>query len=141
VKEQMGDLWAYPAEYRVVPTNGTLDARGRLVMGAGVAREARRRFPGLPEVLGAWVARYGNRPFRLLNEGLLTFPTKFDWRDKASLELVRASAVLLAEMVDKWGIKSVAMPRVGCGLGGLSWGSVSPILSPVLADRFVVLNG
>lgn len=49
-----GDMWtAYePADLFLITTNSTIRPDGALVMGRGIARQARDRFPGLAEVLG-----------------------------------------------------------------------------------------
>jgi len=44
MKEDKGDLWGYPADYRCVTTNGVVKPNGKLVMGAGVALDAKRLF-------------------------------------------------------------------------------------------------
>lgn len=140
MKEDIGNLWEYPAEYRCITTNGVLNSRSELIMGAGVALEAKRRFPGLPAKLGKYVYVFGNRPFICPTERIITFPTKQDWRNKSSLVLISLSAQHLLRIADKWNIRSIAIPRPGCGNGGLSWDDVKPILSPLLDDRFVVVS-
>lgn len=135
-----GNLWTFPAQYRCIPTNGSLDREGRLVMGAGLALDAKRRFPHLPDKLGPWIERYGNRPFLLKAEGLITFPTKQDWRDMSNLALIRESAQKVVAMADKHGIESVVLPQVGCGCGLLDWPLVELWIADVLDDRFVVVS-
>jgi hypothetical protein len=140
VREDVGDLWTYPAEFRLVPVNGTLDSRGHLVMGAGVALRAKERYPKLPALLGRFVSKYGNRPFYCGLESIISFPTKRHWKDPSDPALIEASCTLSARIADKWRIKSIAMPRVGCGLGGLDWALVRNLLKPLLDDRFIVLS-
>lgn len=141
MREDIGDLWTYPAQYRVVTTNGIVSERtGCLIMGAGVALEAKKRFPGLPEKLGAWVVEYGNRAFICKPEGLLTFPTKHHWHDPSDVKLIRLSALQSLAIADKYDLRSIAMTRPGCGNGGLTWDFVKPYVEDVLDDRFVVLT-
>jgi O-acetyl-ADP-ribose deacetylase (regulator of RNase III) len=40
----------------------------------------------------------------------------------------------LAEAIMTRGFRSVAMPPLGCGLGGLSWSEVEPLISAKLGD-------
>lgn len=134
-----GDLWKFPVQYRCIPTNGCLDRAGNLVMGAGLALDAKRRYPLLPTKLGEWVKRYGNRPFLCREEGIITFPTKHDWKDVANLPLIRTSAEQVVAMVNKHGIESVALPQVGCGCGLLSWPLVEQWIADVLDERFTVI--
>lgn len=145
-REAAGDLWSHPADYRVITTNGVYACewgtrRPRLVMGAGVARQAAERFPDLPYTLGAHVLRYGNRAFVLHAERLITCPTKDDWKKPAIPELVDQSLAQVVAIADKYALRSVAMPRPGCGLGGLDWETkVKPLCRKHLDDRFTVLT-
>lgn len=127
MKEATADLWGFPAQYLVVTTNGILNSKNELVMGAGVAMEAKCRFPGLPKKLGRYVQKYGSRVFVCKEEGIITFPTKVHWKD-------------LVKLVDKFDIRSVAMPRPGCSNGGLTWDFVKPYIDDILDDRFTVVH-
>lgn len=52
---------------------------------------------------------------------IINFPTKRQWRSKSNLEDIKAGLQALVNDVRRLGIKSVAVPPLGCGLGGLSW--------------------
>ncbi len=141
--EAVGDLWVYQCDALCVPTNGVLDAYGRLVMGAGVALEAARRRPNLPTFWGGCVRASGNVPavYRTPSgPALVSFPTKGHWRRPADLAMIHRSAVAMVAVADREGWKAVALPRVGCGLGGLRWDDVLPAITSVLDDRFVALS-
>lgn len=138
--EAIGDLWTHPAEFRCITTNGVVTSQGYLVMGAGVALQAKKRFPNLPKKLGSWVKQYGNRAFLCRDEGLLTFPTKNDWRHESTLSLISQSASQVLAIVNKYGLKSIVMTRPGCGNGRLEWEEVKPTLQ-FLDDRFTVISG
>ncbi len=58
----------------------------------------------------------------------LLFPTKTDWRKKANLNGIEEGLKWLVNNYKKEGIKSLAIPALGCGLGWLPWGIVGPIL-------------
>ena len=64
----------------------------------------------------------------------LLFATKTDWRKPSRLEYIEDGLAWLAENARKRGIKSLAMPALGCGLGGLSWGEVGPVMCRCLRD-------
>lgn len=140
MREEKGDLWTFPADYRCVLTNGVLDSKGLLVMGAGVALQAKKLFPHLPMKIGKWIEKYGNRPFLCREEGLITFPTKHDWRQPSNILLIRKSAEQVVAIADKFNIRRIALPRPGCGCGGLTWDFVRPHIEDVLDDRFTVVN-
>lgn len=139
MKETTGDLWTFPAEYRVVTTNGVV-SHGKLIMGAGVAKQAADRFPGLREKLAEFVDLYGSRTFLCKDEGIIALPTKTDWRLPSSMTLIHTSLWQMVKIVDKFQVKSVVMTRPGCGNGGLSWSEVKPLCVRLLDDRFTVVT-
>jgi len=63
---EIGDMWgAYAtADLFLITTNATITARGTLVMGRGIARQAQDRFPGLAEALGQHILNICLRPRR-----------------------------------------------------------------------------
>jgi O-acetyl-ADP-ribose deacetylase (regulator of RNase III) len=60
---------------------------------------------------------------------IINFPTKRHWRGDSKIEDIEAGLVALIKEVQKLGIKSIAVPPLGCGLGGLSWSVVGPKIS------------
>lgn len=140
MKEASGDLWTFDAEFRCVTTNGVVTKYG-LVMGAGVALQAKQRYPHLPEQLGRMVGEIGNFPFLFEQERIITIPTKWHWREKSSLNLIVCSIHKLVELVNDFEINSVVMTRPGCGNGQLSWEVVKAEIEKLLDDRFTVLTG
>jgi len=59
---------------------------------------------------------------------VINFPTKRHWRGKAKIDDIRAGLSALIEDVRRLGIESVAVPPLGCGLGGLAWSEVRPMI-------------
>jgi len=59
---------------------------------------------------------------------IINFPTKRHWRGKSQLEDIEAGLQALIKEVKKLGITSLAIPPLGCGLGGLDWGMVRPMI-------------
>ena len=55
---------------------------------------------------------------------IINFPTKKHWRHRSRLEWIRAGLADLAAALHERGIKSVALPPLGCGSGGLNWADV-----------------
>ena len=64
---------------------------------------------------------------------IINFPTKRHWRNKSRIEDVESGLQALAEDLISWGIRSVAVPPLGCGLGGLEWSEVRPRIESYLA--------
>ena len=59
---------------------------------------------------------------------IVNFPTKRHWRDSSRLEDIRAGLLDLRDQVARHAIGSIAMPALGCGLGGLDWNDVRPMI-------------
>lgn len=135
--EKIGDLWEHTGTIGVT-TNGVVRENNELVMGKGIALQAKQRFPTLPFELGCYVLKYGNRVFYLKQHNLLSFPTKKDWRSISDIKLIVQSAQQAMQVADKFGLSSVGLPPPGCGNGGLTWDFVQPYVADILDDRFVV---
>ena len=147
--EVKGDIWTFHewGQPIVVPTNGSVNARGECVMGRGVALQAARKFPSLPRDLGARIQLTDDlRVLRFIQLNLFAFPVKFNWREAADLKLIERSACQLAMILDDLAEnranapQTVYLPRVGCGNGRLLWKNVKPVLVRHLDDRFTVVQ-
>jgi O-acetyl-ADP-ribose deacetylase (regulator of RNase III) len=59
---------------------------------------------------------------------IINFPTKRDWRGKSKIGDIASGLEALVREVQKLDIRSVAVPPLGCGLGGLNWREVRPMI-------------
>ena len=59
---------------------------------------------------------------------IINFPTKRHWRGKSRLEDIRSGLIALVEDIKHLGIRSIAVPPLGCGLGGLDWMTVRTMI-------------
>lgn len=59
---------------------------------------------------------------------ILNFPTKDDWRDPSKLKYIESGMQELLYVVNDFNLQTVAIPALGCGLGGLEWSDVSYII-------------
>lgn len=136
--EATGDLWTYPADYRVITTNGTVRRDGHAVLGRGCAKEATERYPALARMLGARLRDHGAPTVEYFDQyGLFAFPVKHQWMEKADLALIsRSTAEFARHLLPS---ATYVMPRAGCGNGQLQWRDVQPILA-VLPDNVVVID-
>jgi len=143
MKEIKGNLWDYydKGEWIVITTNGSIKKNGACVMGRGVAKDARDRFPNLDKVLGKAIDRFGNIVFVLnsmIGAKIITFPVKHHWQEKADLKLIERSCRQLEFVVREKSV--VYLVRPGCGNGQLKWSKVKPVLEKYLDERFIVVN-
>ena len=64
----------------------------------------------------------------------LLFPTKNHWREKSPTEGIQQGLQWLMENYKTQGIKSIALPALGCGLGGLDWKDIGPLMCQSLSS-------
>ncbi len=100
------------------------------VMGKGLALEFKIKYPdNFKAYLGACRAgkiKIGKVFTYDLGTGetpryIINFPTKAHWKYPSTLEYIEQGLVSLIDEVESLGIDSIAVPALGCGLGGLSW--------------------
>lgn len=107
------------------------------VMGAGLALQFKQVYPD-NFLFYAEACRVGKTiPGKMLvfDRGVLynpkyiiNFPTKRHWREKSYLDDIKSGLASLLETIREFNIKSIAIPPLGCGLGGLDWGVVKPLI-------------
>ncbi len=64
---------------------------------------------------------------------IINFPTKRHWRGKSSLKDIENGLDDLARVIQEREITSIAIPPLGCGLGGLDWPTVMTVIEQRLA--------
>ena len=145
MREVTGNLWTFPADVRVITTNGAVKKDGGCVMGRGCALEAKTRYPGIDKVLGQHIRLKGNivsilREDDADGDTIVSFPVKHHWREEADPKLIEVSARTLSGYADLHGWRVIVMPRPGCGNGRLRWDDVRALLAPILDDRFHIID-
>ena len=120
-----GDLLSASVDALVNPVN-TVG-----VMGKGLALAFKKRFPENFAAYRAADVVIGKmfvfeRP--IAPRWIINFPTKRHWRDASRLEDIQAGLVDLVDQLRQREISSVAVPALGCGLGGLDWKDVRPLI-------------
>ncbi len=132
-----GNLLHAPAEALV----NTVNTVG--VMGKGIALQFRQAFP---EMYRAYEKDCEKGEVRLgqvqvfdlggLVGGprwIINFPTKGDWRARSRIADVEKGLDDLVAKVAQLGIRSIAVPPLGCGNGGLNWADVRPRIEEAFA--------
>lgn len=107
------------------------------VMGKGIALQFKRAFPDMFDDYSAAVKRGEVELGRMHvwhNEQLagprliINFPTKQHWRGGSRLQDIEAGLDDLVAVMRKHDIRSIAIPPLGCGHGGLEWADVAPLI-------------
>lgn len=63
---------------------------------------------------------------------IINFPTKRHWRGKSRIEDIELGLIDLRKVIVKNNIKSIAIPPLGSGLGGLNWNKVKSLIENAL---------
>ncbi|TWV06046.1 macro domain-containing protein [Bacteroidaceae bacterium HV4-6-C5C] len=64
---------------------------------------------------------------------IINFPTKKDWKHKSKLDFIDRGLQELVKVIHEYAIKSIAIPPLGCGNGGLDWEEVEPLMEKYLS--------
>lgn len=111
------------------------------VMGAGLALQFKRKyyfemFGDYVEACNDGTLRIGKVMVHAVGHGryVISFPTKQDWKDPSRLEWVDRGLTDLKRRIIALGIKSIAIPPLGCGLGGLDWVEVRKLIEERLGE-------
>ena len=137
VKLKQGNILTTDAEVLV----NTVNTVG--VMGKGIALQFKKAFPdnyeaykkackdGLlkPGHMFTFKRRTLPNPRYIIN-----FPTKRHWKAKSKLTDIKDGLIDLVKEVNNLKAKSVAVPPLGCGLGGLNWAIVYPLMKEAFAN-------
>lgn len=65
---------------------------------------------------------------------IINFPTKRHWKNPSRIEDIETGLLALIETVKRFGIRSIAVPPLGCGNGGLAWARVAPLIEAAFAQ-------
>lgn len=136
------DLWELHDSGATVciTTNGIVNRYGRLVMGRGIALQAKNQFSELPLRLGSYVKKHGNQCFYLPDLRIISFPTKYHWKQNSEIGLIINSVRQLNDIIDKNKLDLVYLPKPGCSNGGLEWSEVKQSIEPILSNKVTVID-
>lgn len=132
-----GDLLQSDAEALV----NTVNTVG--VMGKGIALQFKNQYPynyklykeackkGELKVGEVLVVKDGDI---LCKKYIINFPTKEHWRSPSEISYIQQGLEALKESIKEYNIKSLAIPPLGCGNGGLDWNMVKPMIIGALGE-------
>ncbi|MCP4911482.1 MAG: macro domain-containing protein [Oligoflexia bacterium] len=109
------------------------------VMGKGLALKFKAKFPNMfsdyMEKCSSGELKPGH-PYLWEDDfsQILNFPTKRHWKQKSQLKDIEEGLNYLAQNYSSMGISSIAFPPLGCGLGGLQWSDVKPLINKYFED-------
>lgn len=112
------------------------------VMGKGIALQFKNKWPENFRAYAAACAAMEVRPGKMyvFDVGrldkpnyIINFPTKDHWRGKSRVEYIQDGLQDLVVTVQRLAIRSLAIPPLGCGNGGLEWNEVRPLIESAFA--------
>ncbi len=59
---------------------------------------------------------------------IINFPTKRHWKGNSRIQYIQQGLSDLVRVIRERNIQSIAIPPLGCGLGGLEWNEVRPLI-------------
>lgn len=113
------------------------------VMGKGIALQFKQAFPEnfkqYKKACDAQTVQPGkmfivSTGSLLFPRYIINFPTKRHWKGKSKLEDIQSGLKALVEEVRQYGIRSIAIPPLGCGNGGLDWSVIKPMIVKAFDD-------
>jgi O-acetyl-ADP-ribose deacetylase (regulator of RNase III) len=131
IRNVAGDLLRQDADALV----NTVNTAG--IMGKGIALQFKRAWPEMFRDYEAACARGDVRigAMHVWATGSLTnprfiinFPTKRHWRSGSKLEDIDLGLTDLLRVIREYDLRSIAIPPLGCGNGGLDWTEVEPLI-------------
>lgn len=111
-------------------------------MGKGIALQFKKAYPENYESYRKACDRGEVQPGRMFiydrqafanPKYIINFPTKRHWKGKSRMEDIESGLEALVKDVQELGLKSVAVPPLGSGLGGLKWPDVRQRLEAAFA--------
>lgn len=138
IKLMSGNLLEDNAEALV----NTVNTKG--IMGKGIALQFKQAYPDMyakyefdcknEKISLGKIHIYDNGSLGGGPKWILNFPTKNHWKSKSKLEDIESGLDNLAEVIEELKISSIAIPPLGCGLGGLKWETVLPVIERKLSN-------
>lgn len=110
------------------------------VMGAGLALQFQQKWPTMAaahaHACKMDIIRLGKMWVYPVVEGkkIINFPTKLHWRHRSQFTWIVDGLQDLTSILDWYEIQSIAIPPLGCGLGGLDWPLVEQAIHNALGD-------
>lgn len=114
------------------------------VMGKGIALQFKKQFPTNAKLYEEACKENAIEIGKLLvtkdtslhsgEKLIINFPTKKHWRSPSEYSYIEAGLEHLVEIINQYNIKSIAIPPLGAGNGGLNWETVKQLLNKYLIN-------
>jgi O-acetyl-ADP-ribose deacetylase (regulator of RNase III) len=118
------------------------------VMGAGLALEFKKRYPdnfiNYKRICDNHSLYMGGfYPYWTGDknpEYIINFPTKHHYSELSNIEKIEQGLILLNKWMNDMKLSQISIPKIGCGLGGLKWTDVEPLITNAFAVSDIHVN-
>lgn len=139
IKYVQGNFFDYEADIRV----NTVNCVG--VMGAGAALQFKKKYPSMYKEyvkecqqgrvqIGKPHVWSENEMFNENNITIISFPTKKHWKNPSEYSFIEAGLEWLRDYLVNNPNRTITLPALGCGHGGLDWSRVKVMIERYLMD-------
>lgn len=140
IKFVTGNFFDYKADIRI----NTVNCVG--AMGAGVALQFKKKYPEMnKEYIKACIDKtiqigkpqvWQSNDFFDIDENviIINFPTKLHWKNPSKYEYIEKGLLWLQKFLKDYTGKTITIPALGCGHGGLDWNIVKEMIVKFLSD-------
>lgn len=111
-------------------------------MGAGIAKEFKERYSDMfreyqqycklgmfkPGQVHFYRSLDGSKPH------VINIATQETRKSGAKIDYIRAGLKEIEKNYQVWGLRTLAMPKIGCGLGGLKWDEVKTLIYDIFTE-------
>lgn len=141
IKYEVGDVFLSNADCLI----NTVNCEG--YMGKGIAYQFKLKFPennkDYVKACKSGKLHVGTLHF-FEEDGvmIINFPTKDRWREKSRMSYIETGLDRMVELLPQLSVKTIAIPPLGCGNGGLNWQEVKKLIEEKLSpiqEKYVFL--
>jgi O-acetyl-ADP-ribose deacetylase (regulator of RNase III) len=113
------------------------------IMGKGIALQFKEQFPTNFKIYASSCKKGQVQIGKMLvvkenslrgEKIIINFPTKTEWFKKSQYNYIEEGLKDLVKVIEEYKIRSIAIPPLGCGNGGLQWGKVKLLLEKYLSS-------
>lgn len=126
-----GDIFAIPGVYNYAHGCNCAGA-----MGKGIALQFKNKFPLMYKKYKLLCQKKEFTPgdvydYSYESGHVYNLATQESWRSKAKMEYIKSSLIKMMQLAIQNQTKTIALPAIGAGLGGLKWNDIKSELNEI----------
>lgn len=105
-------------------------------MGKGIALQFKIKYPEMYIAYKKLCSENKFQPgdvfdYKYGDKHIYNLATQLTWRTKAKIDYIKLSLTTMLELANQNNVKSIALPAIGAGLGGLKWEDVKNVIENI----------